>query len=220
MKKIIALSTSIVSMFTFAVVPAFAHVIVHPSQVGVAAYQEFTMSVPTEKDNPTVAIKLMIPSGLKSVTPNVKPGWTIDVKKQGNGDDAKVTEIDWTGGSIPSDQRDDFLFQAQVPSKATTLDWKAYQTYSDGSVVSWDHDPKLSKGADDDSAPPPYSTTKVVNDLTGSSEEGMSMSNDMDTSHVSDKNSETELTWLLCISGIALILSIVALGMQTVKRKK
>jgi len=51
------------------------------------------------------------------VTPNVKPGWTINVVKQGSGDDAKVTEIDWTDGSIPSDQRDDFFFKRKYPQK-------------------------------------------------------------------------------------------------------
>ncbi|HVZ58926.1 MAG TPA: YcnI family protein [Patescibacteria group bacterium] len=171
-KSIVSLLTIIAAVF-LGVAPAFAHVIVHPSSVGVAAFQEFTMSVPSEEDNPTVAIKLLIPDGLKEVTPNVKAGWTIDIKKNGTGDSAKVTEIDWTGGSIPSGQRDDFLFQAQVPSTPTTLKWKAYQTYSDGTVVSWDHDPKLSKGPDDDSAPPPYSTTEIINDLVSPTPEVM-----------------------------------------------
>src|SRR5258708_680758 len=105
-KNISAIFISIASLFSFAF-PAFAHVIVHPSQAGVAAFQEFSMSVPTEKDNPTVGIKLLIPDGLQMVTPNVKAGWTITVKKNGTGDTAPVTEIDWTGGSIPSGQRDE-----------------------------------------------------------------------------------------------------------------
>ncbi|HSW88856.1 MAG TPA: YcnI family protein [Candidatus Saccharimonadales bacterium] len=164
-KKISAIGISIASLFMFAA-PAFAHVIVRPKQVGVAAWQEFTMSVPTEKDNSTVGVKLLIPNGLVNVSPNVKAGWTINEVKTGSGEDAKVTEIDWTGGNIPAGQRDDFLFQTQVPAKETTLKWKAYQTYQDGSVVAWDHAP--SKNPEDDAAPPPYSQTKIVNDLTGS----------------------------------------------------
>lgn len=207
-------------MFALTVAPAFAHVIVHPNQVGVAAFQEFTMSVPTEKDNPTVAVKLLIPDGLNMVTPNVKAGWTITVKKQGDGEDAKVTEIDWTGGSIPADQRDDFIFQAQVPAKETTLNWKAYQTYSDGTVVAWDHDPKLSKGPDDDSAPPPYSTTKVVNDLIGSG------SNNNVTMNQSGNNTNPPMTYSskraalpFGMSVIALALSIVSLSISLRKKK-
>src|SRR5882762_2161811 len=129
MKKIIAVFTSIVGMFVLAVVPAFAHVVVKPATVGTAAFQTFTMGVPNEKDSPTIAVRLIIPEGLKYVSPNVKSGWTIDVKKNGTGEDAKVTEIDWTSGSIPAGQRDDFIFSAQVPSKETTLKWDAYQIY-------------------------------------------------------------------------------------------
>lgn len=208
-KNIVAFAIGTFAVFV-AAVPAFAHIIVHPNQVGVAAYQEFTMSVPAEKDNPTSAIKLMIPKGLKSVSPNVKPGWTINEVKSGSGDDAVVTEIDWTNGSIPSGQRDDFLFQAQVPSTATTLDWKAYQTYSDGTVVAWDHDPKLSKGPDDDSAPPPFSTTQVVNDLGSSS-----------PSQEGEAQSQTLMGQLpLGLSVVAIILSLASLGIVLRKRQE
>ncbi len=147
---------------------ASAHVVVKPTAVGVGAYQTFTMGVPVEKDMATTGVKLVIPDGLKSVTPNVKPGWTIEVKKEGEGDNAKVTEIDWIGGTIPAGQRDDFVFSAQAPSKEGEVHWKAYQTYSDGSIVNWDNDPTKEHG-DDDSAGGPYSATKVVNDLIDSS---------------------------------------------------
>jgi len=36
-----------------------------------------------------------------------------------------------------------FFFKRKVPAKETTLKWKAYQTYADGSVVRVGHDPKL-----------------------------------------------------------------------------
>ena len=146
---------------------ASAHVVVKPNQVGIAAFQTFTLGVPNEKDIPTTAVRLLIPDGLTSVSPNVKPGWTITIKKA-EGNSAKVTEIDWTGGNIPPGQRDDFLFSAQAPANATTLMWKAYQTYQDGTVVNWDQKPGNESG-DDDSAPVgPYSQTKVINDLVTS----------------------------------------------------
>ena len=59
-----------------------------------------------------------------------------------------VTEIDWTDGNLPVGQRVDFLFQAQVPPTPTTLKWKAYQTYSDGEVVSWDQTPSSGNSMD------------------------------------------------------------------------
>ena len=157
-KKIFGIILGILSLMILAK-PSFAHVVVSPKQVGIGAYQEFTISVPTEKEIPTVELKLMIPESINGeVVPNVKPGWTINLVKQGD----KVKEIDWTGGSIPAGQRDNFLFQVQVPATETTLQWKAIQTYQDGSTVEWTHGP--SQNPDDDSNPP-YSTTKVINDL-------------------------------------------------------
>jgi uncharacterized protein YcnI len=138
---------------------ASAHVIVTPSQAGVAQELVFTASVPNEKQVAVTGLRIVIPAGVKEVTPTVKAGWTITTK--GSGDN--INEIDWTAGSIPVGQRDDFSFGAQAPARATTLNWKAYQTYADGSVVSWDQTPAGSDDATGDKGP--YSTTTVVNDL-------------------------------------------------------
>jgi len=128
---------------------AFAHVSVKPSKAGVATFQTFVVGVPVEKDMATVGIRLVIPQGFEHVTPNVKPGWRISVKRAevemsegmeptNEHAEGPVTEISWTGGVIPSGQRDEFVFSAKVPGESTILAWKAYQTYADGSVVSWD----------------------------------------------------------------------------------
>lgn len=63
------------------VAKASAHVIVNPKSVGIGSVQTFTVSVPTEKDNPTVGLRLLIPRSVADVTPLVKPGWTITTKK-------------------------------------------------------------------------------------------------------------------------------------------
>lgn len=157
----------IAAIFSFIAVLAFpaitlAHVIVIPGKVGIGTIQTYSISVPAEKDVPTVGLRLIVPDGIKELTPTVKAGWDIQTKK--SGDD--VSEIDWTNGSIPSGQRDDFTFSAQAPAKATDIQWKAYQTYSDGSVVSWDQTPAGSDDARGDKGP--YSVTKVVNDLDAS----------------------------------------------------
>lgn len=51
-EKIAAIGISVICLF--AVVAAFAHVIVYPSSVGIASFQTFTAGVPTEKDTPTM----------------------------------------------------------------------------------------------------------------------------------------------------------------------
>lgn len=172
-----------VVLFLFVVSIASAHVTVKPTEVGVASYQTFTVGVPVEKDIPTVSVRVVLPEGLESVTPYVKNGWKIA---------ATGTEIIWSGGSIPAGQRDDFLFSAKAPSKEGHLIWKAYQTYSDGSVVAWDNAPAGGHDAMDADALNPYSETHVVDDL----------------GHKGGLN----------LSVVALALSVLALGLSLRKR--
>ena len=188
MNKKILLSTfgAVSSLFLFTT-SVSAHAIVRPSQVGVAEFQDFSLGVPSEKNASTTSVKLLLPAGLNFVTPMVKPGWKIEVKSgplpsgikapvAADGDVAKTipTEIDWTGGTIPTGQKDIFAFSAQAPAVQTELNWKVYQGYSDGSTVSWDQSPssaqpKDAQGNQDFSKVGPFSKTVVINDLTGSS---------------------------------------------------
>ena len=185
----------------FLVNSAFAHAVVKPATAGIGAFQTFTLGVPSEKDQPTVGVRLVLPEGLNYVSPNVKPGWQIEVKKTGD----KAAEISWTGGNIPSGQRDDFIFSAQVPASAGSLHWKVYQTYKDGSIVSWDQDPsapqpKTSDGKMDFSKVGPYSTTQVIDDLSFTSAPQKSWW---------DQNGQTAS---MVISLLALIISVIALN--------
>ena len=161
-KKLIAVVPALAILLT--PVLASAHVIVTPGQANVADELTFNVSVPNERQTPVTNIKLDIPSGVSEVTPTVKDGWTIQTTTAKEGNDTDVTSIIWTDGSIPVGQREDFGFSAQVPAKATQLDWKAYQTYADGTVVHWDQKPAGSDDAMGNAGP--YSVTKVVNDLS------------------------------------------------------
>ncbi len=178
-----------------------AHVTVKPAEVGVGSWSVFTVAVPVEKEISTTEIKLEIPKGLKHVTPNVKPGWKISVNNQGSGEDSVVTEIIWSGGSIPQGQRDEFVFSAQVPTTVQDLNWKAYQTYADKSVVAWSEDPKTLKDDHGFEKLGPYSVTKVVDDLRDSSSEA---------AVVEAKSTQSNLLVVasLAMSGIALFLSL------------
>lgn len=187
-----------------------AHVTVKPNEVGVATFQTFTIGVPVEQDIPTTEVRLIIPDGVNYVTPNVKPGWTIDVKKSGENEEAKVTEIVWTGGEIPAGQRDEFLFSAQTPATEGTIPWKAYQTYADGTVVAWDTNPKSitqhseeDEGDEDHETMHPYSETKVINDLKKTSASIQHTAPFPDTNHNAGM-----------IALVALALAAVSLGLQ------
>jgi len=198
-KNIVASIALGVISILFVAAPVFAHVVVSPDQVGIGEYQEFSISVPNEKEISTTGVKLIVPSSIRSVTPNVKPGWTIDVVKDGE----TVKEISWTGGSIPAGQRDKFLFQTQAPATATTLVWKAIQTYEDGSTVEWIHEPAgESHGENSD---PPYSTTQVIDDLSELTSE--------------DTSSATNNQLPIMLSVLAFALSAISLGIS-IRNKK
>ncbi len=147
---------------------ASAHVVVRPAEVLTASFQTFTVGAPNEKDVPTASVKLMIPGGLKHVLPTSKPGWQVDVEKEGSGEAAAVTSITWSGNTIPVGFREDFTFSAQVPAEALELQWKAYQTYENGDTVAWDlaqdKQPKKPDGKPDFSKSGPFSVTKVASE--------------------------------------------------------
>ncbi len=149
MKKIIS-AVSITLSFILPSV-ALAHSTVSPSQTATSKYETFNLSVPTEKEMPTVGIRLLVPDGVDRFTPFVKPGWRINITKDAS---EKVTAVEWTGGSIPAGQKDIFEFTARTAAESTTLVWKAYQTYQGGEVVAWDQAP----GTD---VKTPYSITEV-----------------------------------------------------------
>lgn len=226
MKKIISTMFAMLAIFGLSAAPVFAHAVVKPSTAGVGSFTDFSLGVPSEKPVATIKVQLMIPSGLNFVTPIVKPGWKVDVKSAADpsgkldddGNPAQVvSEIDWSGGSVPAAQKDFFMFSGQVPAQAGELDWVVQQTYADGSVVSWSKtaadQPKDAKGNPDFSKFGPFSKTMVINDLKPSSAPSISNPNP-----VINGTGTTDNTALM-VGGLALILSLVSLGMQMMHKK-
>ncbi len=227
LKKIITYIVSFMALFSLSVTPIFAHAVVKPNSAGVGAFTDFTLGVPSEKPITTTAVKLMMPAGLNYVSPIVKPGWKIDLKqtpdpsgkKDDDGNPAMVvSEISWTGGQVPASQKDLFMFSAQVPAQATELQWKVMQTYADGSVVSWslgsnEPQPKDSAGKSDFSKFGPYSKTMVVNDLKPTSPPVV-------TQVVNAAQSKSSDSLPLVLSGLAVVLSLVALVMPMMRKKQ
>jgi uncharacterized protein YcnI len=193
-------------MFLIMAIPgvASAHVIVTPNQADVGQELTFNVSVPNERNTPVVSIELDLPSGVAEVVPTEKDGWTIRTTTDGSISDPELSSITWTAGNIPVGEREDFSFSAQVPGSATTLDWKAYQTYGDGTVVHWDQTPN---GKSDDSVgnSGPYSVTHVVNDLSN-------------TATTSTSNGSTSMATLALV--IALSALLVSIGIYLYGPKK
>jgi len=140
---------------------ASAHAIVSPAVALDKKLQQFTLSVPTEKEGlTTTEIELTVPSGFAIDSFEPAPaGWKQQVQSTGSGESAIVQKVTWTGGDVPTDEDAVFRFNAST-SGAKTYTFDVRQTYSDGSVVEW-------SGPESSDTPAP--TIEAVSSLGGGS---------------------------------------------------
>ena len=134
---------------------AWGHVTVSPGSAPKGGTdQELTFRVPNEDPTASVTgLDMQIPTDhpLLGVEAETMPGWKVSVKtsklaKPITTDDGTVTEsvseIVWTGGSIPPHSYGDFrIIVGQLPSDTSQLKFPAIQAYSGGKTVSWIEDP-------------------------------------------------------------------------------
>lgn len=125
-----------------------------------------TFRVPNESATANVIglhIQFPLAHPIVVLNPEAGSGWSVSVHsttlpKPVTADDGTftttVSEIDWSGGSIPVGQFDEFNVLAQgLPTGTSLLVFKAVQLYSDGSSVSWIQIP--TKAAPDPAHPAP-----------------------------------------------------------------
>jgi uncharacterized protein YcnI len=136
-KLVLALGAVGAAALVFAAV-ASAHATMSPAVAKTKALQQFTLSVPTEKEGlTTTKIELTVPSSFAIDSFEPPPaGWTQQTQSTGSGESAVVQKVTWTGGHTPTQQDSVFRFNASV-DKAGTVTFTVRQTYSDGSVVDW-----------------------------------------------------------------------------------
>jgi len=138
MKHRIALGALVALAALATAAAASAHAIVSPAVALDKKLQQFTLSVPTEKENlTTTEIELTVPAGFAIDSFEPPPaGWKMNVQATGSGEEAVVQKVTWTGGHVPTDLDAVFRFNAST-SGAKTYTFDVRQTYSDGSVVEW-----------------------------------------------------------------------------------
>jgi uncharacterized protein YcnI len=129
---------------------AFGHIRISPRESSLGATQKYTMSVPTEKQSPTVRIEATFPASVTIVSIAPAPGWKIDEKKDADG---KISGAVWSGGSIPFAESAEFSFEAKNPATAGRLEWKVIQIYQDGTRSEW-------TGPESSRTPGPVTTVK------------------------------------------------------------
>jgi periplasmic copper chaperone A len=150
--RIVVLAAVVAATTLIFVGVASAHVSVVPSSLPKGGFQILSFSVPNEEEDAnTVAVEVTIPTKYPIAFVSVKPmtGWTITTEKTtlakpAKTDDGTVTEavskITWTAtaGGLEPGQFDLFTVSAgPLPTKPSKLEFKAVQTYSDGTIVRW-----------------------------------------------------------------------------------
>ena len=108
-----------------------AHVVVTPRESAAGAEQLYTVRVPTEGTVSSMSIELDIPEGLHVMQVTPGDGFTFDVKKDGN----RIVSITWKREIKPKEFAL-FTFTAHNPPSGA-LQWKAHQTFADGSMIHW-----------------------------------------------------------------------------------
>jgi uncharacterized protein YcnI len=124
-----------------------AHVVVQPRESQAGAEQVYTVRVPTEGAVSTTSLELDIPEGLHVMQVASSDGFTFDLRKEKD----RIVAITWKREIKPKEFAL-FTFTAHNPPSGA-LQWKAHQTFADGSMRHWIGEP----GTKD-----PASVTKIV----------------------------------------------------------
>lgn len=130
--------------------PAQAHMAVVPSEVPAGSSFTAGFAVGHGCDgSPTTVVKLSIPAGILSVKPVAKPGWDIEIVSgdyataqtlNGGPVTSGVTQINWTGGSLPDAWYDDFAIHGSLSddiAAGSTIHFPIVQECENGGVYRW-----------------------------------------------------------------------------------
>jgi uncharacterized protein YcnI len=115
--------------------------------------------------SPTIAIRVQIPDGVIAVKPMPKPGWELTTKVEPYPEPVPyfedmltegVREIAWTGGSLPDEWYDEFVFRVRLPEEgAGTMLWFPLVQECEAGVHRWIEIPAEGESADDFEEPAP-----------------------------------------------------------------
>ena len=126
---------SILSLLSLAVlaVIAHAHVVVRPAESRTGQVQKYTMRVPNEKQVVTTSVELAFANEIAIGSVDELAGWKLTLKKDPQG---RIEGATWTGSLAPREVAE-FTFSGQNSATPGVIEWKAVQTYQDGSKSEW-----------------------------------------------------------------------------------
>ncbi len=132
--------TCLLAVGAFFAAEALAHVSLNPRQgISGTHHVSFTVRAPVEKDIPTVELKIVIPPEWKDAGGQVDrveldPLWDVSVEKD---EDNWIKSVTWSGAEAPDFSFIQYNLIISLPKLTGVQQIKAYQKYSDGSVVAW-----------------------------------------------------------------------------------
>jgi uncharacterized protein YcnI len=190
---------------------AAGHAVVRPAESRPADLQQYTLTVPNEREVATVQIDMQVPEGISFLLVQQTGGWTTEVIRRND----RIAEVRWTGGEIPPDHYATFRFIARNPIQEGEISWPVVQRYQGGETVRWiggpDTDAPAARTMITESAVP----EDVVDIVSGSTPSGDSSSTEDSTG--SDGGGERDsLTLGLAIA--ALVAGLLALGLSLLRR--
>lgn len=162
------LRLTLVAILAAIATPAFAHITLEQSEARIGQSYKAVLRVPHGcKGSPTTAVRVKIPEGVIAAKPMPKPGWTISLvrgkyektyeyfhnSKRSEG----VVELGWSGGSLPDEHYDEFIFQGFLTGDLkpdTTLYFPVVQECAQG-VHRWIEIPADGKASRDLDQPAP-----------------------------------------------------------------
>lgn len=147
---------------------ALAHATLEQQQAEAGSFYKAVMRIGHGCEGaPTTAVRIRIPDGVRQAKPMPKPGWELKTVVEkldqpydwyGQTVTEDVREIVWSGGKLPDNFYDEFVFRAKLPDDgAEVLYFKTVQECETG-VHRWIDIPEEGKSAEDYPEPAPSLT--------------------------------------------------------------
>jgi uncharacterized protein YcnI len=211
---------------------ASAHVSVSADDPTQGGFAKLTFRVPNETDDTdTTRVAVFFPATqpLASVSVQPMPGWSYEVRTHQldqpiSSDEGTVTEavseVVWTADSADSalepGEFEEFNVSGGPLPEASTMVFKALQTYSDGTVVRW-IEPSTPGGSEPEHPAP---TLTLVAAGTGSGSDQASDTPASPAASTSPESSDGRATTALVLSILALVVAVGALAVGLLRRSR
>lgn len=237
------MSRSVIRLFTVAGVaavsigltalPALAHVTVNSPGATQGGFGVLTFRMPNETDKTNATeLKVQLPADqpLASVSVRPQPGWTYTVTRAKlatpltDDDGNKVTDypsvVDWkaTAGGIKPGEYNEFQLSVGPLPKADAMVFKALQTYSDGSIVSWIEGPPAGSTTEPEHPAPTLKLAAAGADTAATTPTTNAAAPTGTAS--GDDASKGSVTGAYVVGGVGLLAGLAALALAATGRKR